>query len=154
MVKSKKSRDPNRPKRPLTAFMRFSKSKRQELKLKYPDKSMTDLSKLIGVAWKAADDLEKRPFQESAASDHELYRKEIEKYNKRKPKRPRTAYAFFMQTERSKVAKKYPEKNPRELMQYIALAWKQLSKEEKQTYTDMAVEDRQRWTNEKNNSTQ
>ena len=59
-----------------------------------------------------------------------------------------------MQTERSKVAKKYPEKNPRELMQYIALAWKQLSKEEKQTYTDMAVEDRQRWTNEKNNSTQ
>ena len=150
MPKTKKQRDPLRPKRPLTAFMRFSKVKRVELKTKHPELSMTELSKLIGEAWRNSTDTEKRPHQELAAVDHEKYRIEMEKYKKLKPKRPRTAYAFFMKLNRETIAKKYPEKNPRDLMTYVAAAWKSLKEAEKQKYVKMAEEDRQRWSEQKN----
>ncbi len=147
---SKKKKDPLRPKRPLTAFMRFSTFKRAELKVKHKDLSMTELSKLIGEAWRNASDEEKRPHQEQAAEDHEAYRLEMEKYNASKPKRPRTAYAFYMKLNRASIAQKYPDKNPRELMQYVAAAWKACGQQEKNKYVKMATEDRQRWSTQKN----
>lgn len=146
---SKKKKDPLRPKRPLTAFMRFSTHKRAELKQKHTDLSMTELSKLIGEAWRNATNEEKRPHQEQAATDHESYRVEMEKYKKLKPKRPRTAYAFYMKLNRAAIATKYPDKNPRELMQFVAAAWKACGVSEKDKYVKMAEEDRQRWAEQK-----
>tara|TARA_A100001015_G_scaffold147430_1_gene163477 strand:+ start:764 stop:1243 length:480 start_codon:yes stop_codon:yes gene_type:complete len=150
---NKKKRDPLRPKRPLTAFMRFSTFKRSELKKKHSDLSMTELSKLIGEAWRNASDEEKRPHQEQAAEDHEEYRVKMEKYKEMKPKRPRTAYAFYMKINRQSIANKYPDKNPRELMQYVAAAWKACGTTEKDKYIKMAAEDRQRWSEQKTSST-
>ena len=145
---NKKKKDPLRPKRPLTAFMRFSTFKRSELKQKHSDLSMTELSKLIGEAWRNASDEEKRPHQEQAAEDHEEYRVKMEKYKEMKPKRPRTAYAFYMKLNRQSIANKYPT------LESSCNIWQPRGKHvdtEKDKYI-MASEDRQRWSEQKTSS--
>ena len=48
----KKKKDPNAPKRAKSAYFIFCEDKRPEIKSKYPDLKMTDVSKKLGEAWK------------------------------------------------------------------------------------------------------
>lgn len=62
-------KDPDRPKKPLTAYMLFTNSKRAEIKQAHPgsdrlevpllDYSITDVSKEIGKLWKEVSEEEK-----------------------------------------------------------------------------------------------
>ena len=149
MVKSKKQKDPNRPKRPLTAFMCYSGKRRSEIRVAQPTMSMIEISKVIGDEWRNLSDSAKRPFHEKAGVAHEAYRIEKEKYDQSKPKRPRTAYASFMKDNRSKVAAKHKDTPPRELMKFIAEEWKAISDTEKGKYAKQALEDRERWLRDK-----
>lgn len=65
--KAKKVKDPNAPKKPLTAYFVFQSAKRAELKAVNPDMKMGEMSKLIGAAWKALSEDGQRPFIEKAA---------------------------------------------------------------------------------------
>lgn len=147
MPKNKKNKvkDPNRPKRPLTAFMRYSSKRRSNIRLKDPSASMIQISKIIGEEWRNLSVTEKRPFHDAATRDHEVYRIAKEKYDASKPKRPRTSYALFMKTNRAAIAKKNPTVSPRDLMKFIAAEWKALNSNEKSKYEKMATEDRERW---------
>ena len=60
--KTKKVRDPNKPKRSKNAFMLFSAAKRAEIKEANPDMKSTDISKELGLLWKALSDDEKKTF--------------------------------------------------------------------------------------------
>ena len=82
---------------------------------------------------------------EPRAADHEKYKTAKEAYDASKPKRPRTAYAFFMKENRANIAAKNPGTTPRDLMKYIAADWKKLSDNEKAKYSKMASDDRERW---------
>ena len=144
MVKTKKIKDPNRPKRPLTAFMRYSSQRRSKIRVEDPTASMIQISKIIGDEWRNLNSTDKQPFHDAAAKDQEVYKLAKEAYDKTKPKRPRTAYALFMKTNRSMIAEKHPNVSPRDLMKYIATEWKSLTVDEKQKYVDMAKEDRKR----------
>lgn len=148
----KKEKDPNRPKRPLTAFMRYSSKRRSKIRLEDPTKSMIQISKIIGEEWRNLSANDKRPFHDAATKDHEEYRVAKEKYDASKPKRPRTSYALFMKTNRAYIAKKNPNVSPRELMKFIAAEWKALNSVEKEKYEKMAIEDRERWEKNKNES--
>ena len=53
---SKKKKDPNAPKKPLTAYMVWLGENRPALKAKYPGLSITELSKKAGELWKTLDD--------------------------------------------------------------------------------------------------
>lgn len=152
MPKTKKAKDPNRPKRPLTAFMRYSSKRRAKIRLDDPSKSMIQISKIIGEEWRNLSANDKRPFHDAATKDHEVYRIAKEKYDASKPKRPRTSYALFMKTNRAYIAKKNPNVSPRELMKFIAAEWKALNSVEKEKYEKMAIEDRERWEKNKNES--
>ena len=79
-VRAKK--DPNRPKKALTAFMFFSNAKRDQVKQDHPDiaKSVPDISRKLGELWKAASDADKVPYNELAAEDKKRYAKEMESY--------------------------------------------------------------------------
>ena len=152
MVKTKsnkKKKDPNKPKRPLTAFMRFSQSRRAVLKKQNPNASMTDISKLIGQEWKVTDKKVLQPYHDQSAKEHEIYKAKMDIYNKSKPKRPRTAYALFMKANRQKIADKHLNTTPRDLMKYIAADWKALSSVEKKKYQDLAKADKERWEKDK-----
>lgn len=141
----KKEKDPNKPKRPLTAFMRYSSTRRSKIRSDDPTKSMIEISKIIGEEWRNLSVVDKRPYHDSATKDHEEYRIAKEKYDASKPKRPRTAYALFMKTNRAEIAEKNPSVSPRELMKFIAARWKGLNATEKSKYDQMALEDRERW---------
>lgn len=50
---SKKGKDPNAPKRPMSAYMLWLNASREKIKSDHPGISITDLSKKAGELWKA-----------------------------------------------------------------------------------------------------
>ena len=83
--KAKAKKDPNAPKKALSAFILFSNAKRAEvtaeLKAANPDmKGVAEVGKKLGEMWKALSDAEKEPFNKMAADDKERYAKAMEDY--------------------------------------------------------------------------
>ena len=78
--KTKKVRDPNKPKRSKNAFMLFSDLWRPEIKAAFPDMKSTDISKELGGLWKALSDEDKKPFELQAATEKEAYDKAMVAY--------------------------------------------------------------------------
>jgi len=62
--KSKKSKDPNAPKKPLTAFFQWLQINRPKLKEENPDADLGALGKLAGEKWRELTDDEKKPFED------------------------------------------------------------------------------------------
>ena len=52
-----KKKDPNAPKRPMSAYMFFSNDARAEVKKENPDFKITDISKALGVKWGGMSDV-------------------------------------------------------------------------------------------------
>lgn len=51
-LKVKKGKDPNAPKRPMSAYMLWLNASREKIKADHPGISITDLSKKAGEIWK------------------------------------------------------------------------------------------------------
>ena len=66
VVKAKKAKDPNAPKRPLNAYMKYAQEVRpalaKEMKEANPACKVTDIAKAIGVMWKALSDEERAEY--------------------------------------------------------------------------------------------
>lgn len=149
MPKSKKQKDPNRPKRSLTAFMYYSGARRGQIRKEKPEMSMIEISKMVGDEWKNLSTESKQPYHDKAGVAHEAYCIEKEKYEKTKLKRPRSAYALFMKENRSVVAGEHPNVPPKDLMKFIAEKWKEIDDTTKNKYIFMAKQDRERWLKDK-----
>ncbi|GAA5960914.1 hypothetical protein JCM3765_007535 [Sporobolomyces pararoseus] len=78
---TKAKKDPNAPKRPLSAYMHFSQAKRAEVKEENPDVTFGEIGKLLGAKWKEADAEERAPFEEKAKEDKARYEKEKAEYD-------------------------------------------------------------------------
>jgi hypothetical protein len=78
--KSPKKKDPNAPKRALSAFMLFSQEKRSQIKTDNPDATFGQIGKLLGDAWKSASESEKAPFLAKAEKEKEKYAEAMKKY--------------------------------------------------------------------------
>ena len=85
--KSKKSpkakrakKDPNAPKRGLSAYMFFSAAKRAEITAANPSFGVTDVAKALGEKWKTITDEEKSVYQQQADEDKIRYEREMEAY--------------------------------------------------------------------------
>lgn len=76
----RKKRDPNLPKRPLSAFMFFCQDKRPLLKEKNPRASIGDIAKDLGKAWKVMNDVQKEPYEAKAKTDRKRYEVDKEEY--------------------------------------------------------------------------
>ncbi|KAL8266709.1 hypothetical protein R6Q59_004053 [Mikania micrantha] len=81
--KNKKTEDPNKPKRPATSFLLFSKETRKDLLKEKPGISNAQLTALISVKWKELNEEEKQRWNGEAAEAMETYKKELEEYNKK-----------------------------------------------------------------------
>ena len=77
-VKAKKVKDPNAPKRPLSAYMFFAKAERPNILKKHPNYSVTDVAKELGVRWKTIKD--KSKYEKEAAKDKARYEAAMKKY--------------------------------------------------------------------------
>jgi len=82
--KKKQKKDKNAPKRPRSAYILFCSDKRDEVKKKYPDESITDIAKRLGKLWGKTSDSDKKKFEKEAEKDKERYEKEMKKYEKSK----------------------------------------------------------------------
>lgn len=78
----KKKQKKEGPKRSLTSFLYYSMEKRPEIKERNPEMGIGDISKEIGVMWKAASSSEKEKFEEMAARDKERYNRELKEFQR------------------------------------------------------------------------
>ncbi|XP_020242778.1 HMG1/2-like protein [Asparagus officinalis] len=81
--KGKGAKDPNKPKRPPSAFFVFMEGFRKEFKEKNPrNKSVAAVGKAGGERWKSLSDADKAPFQNKAEKLKAEYEKKIAAYNR------------------------------------------------------------------------
>ncbi|KAL3525174.1 hypothetical protein ACH5RR_013546 [Cinchona calisaya] len=82
--KGKATKDPNKPKRPASAFFVFMEEFRKQYKEKHPNnKSVAAVGKAGGDKWKSLSDAEKAPFIAKAEKRKTEYEKNLQAYNKR-----------------------------------------------------------------------
>ncbi|KDQ54550.1 hypothetical protein JAAARDRAFT_49184 [Jaapia argillacea MUCL 33604] len=82
--RAKAKKDPNAPKRALSAYMFFSSDWRERIKAENPDAGFGEVGKLLGAKWKEMDDEEKKPYVEQAAKDKERAEEEKAAYENKK----------------------------------------------------------------------
>ncbi|KAF5329550.1 hypothetical protein D9619_009028 [Psilocybe cf. subviscida] len=80
----KGKKDPNAPKRALSAYMFFSQDWRERIKAENPDAGFGEVGKLLGAKWKELDDAEKKPYADQAARDKERADDEKAAYDNKK----------------------------------------------------------------------
>ncbi|KAJ6021381.1 Non-histone chromosomal protein 6 [Penicillium herquei] len=80
-VKAKRQKkDPNAPKRGLSAYMFFANDQRDKVREENPGISFGQVGKMLGDKWKALTDTERKPYDEKAAADKKRYEEEKAKY--------------------------------------------------------------------------
>jgi len=80
--RKKPKRDPNQPKKPLTAYFRYLADVRTTTKEANPDLKAKELTKLIGKKWRELPAEEKTVYEEPAKAALEKWREEMADYKK------------------------------------------------------------------------
>jgi len=70
---SKKEKDPNKPKRALSAFFYYANEERPKVRASNPDFSVGEVAKELGRQWNELSATEKAPFEKSAEEDRARY---------------------------------------------------------------------------------
>jgi len=77
----KKKKDPNAPKRGLSAYMFFANEQRENVREENPGISFGQVGKVLGERWKALNDKQRGPYEAKAAADKKRYEDEKKSYN-------------------------------------------------------------------------
>ena len=75
-----KKKDPNAPKKGLSAYMFFTMDRREQVKTDQPELGFTDITKRLGEIWREMSDSDKAPYQKQADKDKVRYDNEMAKY--------------------------------------------------------------------------
>ena len=78
--KVKKVKDPNAPKRGLSAWIIYTNEQRPKFKAENPEKSTTELATLMSQEWRNMTDEDKKKYTDLAIVDKQRYMKEKEEY--------------------------------------------------------------------------
>ncbi|KAI9258214.1 high mobility group box domain-containing protein, partial [Phascolomyces articulosus] len=74
--KKRGKKDPNAPKRGLSAYMFFSQENRTKVQQDNPDAAFGQIGKILGERWKDMSEEEKKPYQDKADADKKRYEAE------------------------------------------------------------------------------
>ncbi|KAI9593958.1 nonhistone chromosomal protein 6A [Syncephalis fuscata] len=74
--RNKRKKDPEKPKRALSAYMFFAIDQRDSVKERNPQAGFGEIGKLLGQEWKSLSDDKKKPYLEKASKDKERYNRE------------------------------------------------------------------------------
>ncbi|TKY75333.1 HMG1/2 protein [Spatholobus suberectus] len=87
--KGKAAKDPNKPKRPPSAFFVFMEEFRKQFNKEHPDnKAVSAVGKAAGAKWKSMSDAEKAPFVAKSEKRKADYEKSMRAYNKKQAEGP------------------------------------------------------------------
>jgi len=170
--KGKPEKDPNAPKRNMSAYLLYQNAMREQFKRENPGMTFGQLAKYTSHMYKNLTPEEKATWEARAAQDKARYNAEIAAYqpppghdargvlieenrprkrNKRgrrdpaAPKRASGAYVFFTNYMRPKVNEEFPGIKFVELGKLLGERWRALTPEDKKQYENMAAEDKVRF---------
>jgi len=172
--KKKKNKDPNRPKRNMSAFFLYSNANRQRVKEENPEAKFGDIAKLLSTEFKAVSPYEKTKWDQLAAEDKERYQREMEDYEppsesdsdsdsdaprrtkkkkkKKKdpnaPKRNQSSFFLYSNATRNDVKQANPEAKFGQIAQIISRHFKALPEEERAYWDERAAQDKERYQRE------
>ena len=81
-TKRKVVKDPNAPKKAISAYLYFNAENRDKVKKKNPDIKPKDIMKELGKMWKALSEKEKVKYNKMADEDKARYDNEMKTYQK------------------------------------------------------------------------
>ncbi|KAF4777792.1 HMG box protein [Colletotrichum scovillei] len=87
-TKKRAKKDPNAPKRGLSAYMFFANEQRENVREENPGISFGQVGKILGERWKALNEKQRGPYEAKAATDKKRYEDEKQAYNVRHPQTP------------------------------------------------------------------
>ncbi|CAI7677147.1 Non-histone chromosomal protein 6 [Penicillium manginii] len=76
----RRKKDPNAPKRGLSAYMFFANDNRDKVREENPGITFGQVGKMLGDKWKALTETERKPYDAKAATDKKRYEEEKAKY--------------------------------------------------------------------------
>ncbi|SPO00899.1 probable NHP6B - nonhistone chromosomal protein [Cephalotrichum gorgonifer] len=79
--KKRAKKDPNAPKRGLSAYMFFANEQRENVREENPGISFGQVGKTLGERWKALNEKQRLPYEAKAATDKKRYEDEKAAYN-------------------------------------------------------------------------
>jgi hypothetical protein len=80
VLATRRSQDPNAPKRPMSAFLSFSNSKRAEVKEKHPNIGNAEISRILAQMWKDASEEERKDHVDKEFKLRQEYKLAIAKW--------------------------------------------------------------------------
>jgi len=156
-VTQKPMKDPNAPKKPLSAYFLFSQEERLKVKEENPEFSIIDVAKEIGRRWATVDPVLKATYEKKYQEAKELYDIEMGPYKTQKkkkdpnaPKQPMSAYLIFSAEQRSKVKDENPSLTFIEIAKELGRRWGDLTPTDKQKYQVRADQERVKYEEDMN----
>jgi ABC-type transporter MlaC component len=151
----KPMKDPNAPKKPLSAYFLYSQEERLKVKAEFPDFSITEIAKELGRRWASLDPGLKQSYEDRYHDSRKEYESALTAYKPQKkkkdpnaPKQPLSAYFLFSQEERDKVKLENPSYSICEVAKELGKRWAEMAPEVKQRYQQMAEDARQKYDQE------
>lgn len=151
-VNQKPMKDPNAPKKPLSAYFLFSQEERLKVKNENPDFSITEVAKELGKRWATLDPAIKQSYEMRYQESRKLYDAEMSHYKPQKkkkdpnaPKQPLSAYFIFSTEERLKVKEGNPNFSICDVAKELGRRWADMDPALKQRYQARAEEERQKY---------
>jgi hypothetical protein len=65
----------------MSAFLKYSKTRRSIVKHENPDMSNTDVSRLLGEMWRGSSEKERRPYVEQEEGERTIYKRDMAEFN-------------------------------------------------------------------------
>ena len=172
----KKVKDPSAPKRSKSSYLFFCNEERLKIKKEKPDLSAKEITAELGVRWNALKkkgDKYVQKYEKMAQDDKARYEEEKTSYvpdplyeamsgKKAKdpsaPKRAKSSYLFFCESERKVLKKEQPDLSAKEITSELGNRWNALKDDKKRTkeyqkFVKLAEQDKVRYQNEKQGAT-
>eukprot|EP00527_Entomoneis_sp_CCMP2396_P003224 CAMPEP_0198142670 /NCGR_PEP_ID=MMETSP1443-20131203/5402_1 /TAXON_ID=186043 /ORGANISM="Entomoneis sp., Strain CCMP2396" /LENGTH=196 /DNA_ID=CAMNT_0043805739 /DNA_START=46 /DNA_END=636 /DNA_ORIENTATION=+ len=159
--RTKKWKDPNKPKRAMSSFFLYSQGNRTRVKEENPEASFGEVARILAHQFKALNEKDKKKWDKKNEIDKARYQEEMKDYvpmedptgggrKKQKkdpnaPKRNMSAYFLYSVFIRPTVKEENPEAGFGDIARIISAQFKALSARERKTWDEKAVEDKERY---------
>lgn len=81
--KRRAKKHPLAPKRPMSAFLKYSQTRRAIVKQDNPDMNNTDVSRLLGEMWRGHSEKERSPYKEEEERERAVYKRNVAEFRAR-----------------------------------------------------------------------